>query len=68
MPIFFFSVLLRSAREREKESDVLIDDHDFNLSTFVGRTIMFSCAHNMNETKHERLDNWLDAEKLFDLK
>lgn len=50
------------------KGDVLIDDHDFNLSVFNGRPIMFSCSHNMNETKHERLDNWLDAEKLFDLK
>ncbi len=47
---------------------VLIDDHDFNLSVFNGRAIMFSCSHNLNETKHERLDNWLEAEKLFDLK
>jgi 5'(3')-deoxyribonucleotidase len=50
------------------KADVLIDDHDFNLSDFNGRAIMFSCCHNLNETKYERLDNWLDAEKLFDLK
>ena len=48
--------------------DVLIDDHDFNLSVFNGRAIMFSSPHNLNDTKYERLDNWLDAEKLFDLK
>ncbi len=50
------------------KGDVLIDDHDFNLSVFSGRPIMFTCSHNINETKYERLDNWLDAEKLFDLK
>ena len=49
------------------KGDVLIDDHDFNLSVFDGRPIMFSSSHNLNETKYERLDNWLDAEKLFDL-
>jgi len=50
------------------KGDVLIDDHDFNLSVFDGRPIMFSCSHNLNEAKYERLDNWLEAEKLFDLK
>lgn len=50
------------------KGDVLIDDHDFNLSVFEGRRIMFTASHNVNETKYERLDNWLDAEKLFDLK
>lgn len=50
------------------KGDMLIDDHDFNLSVFEGRRIMFTASHNVNETKYERLDNWLDAEKLFDLK
>ena len=50
------------------KGDVLIDDHDFNLSVFDERAIMFTASHNVNETKYERLNNWLDAEKLFDLK
>lgn len=50
------------------KGDILIDDHDFNLSVFDGRSIMFTSTHNVSETKYERLDNWLDAEKLFDLK
>ena len=50
------------------KGDVLIDDHDFNLSVFNGRAIMFTASHNVNETKYERLNSWLDAEKLFDLK
>ncbi|MEO6893499.1 MAG: 5'(3')-deoxyribonucleotidase [Ginsengibacter sp.] len=49
------------------KGDVLIDDHAFNLSVFSGRAIMFSSAHNLNETKYERLDNWLEAKKLFGL-
>lgn len=49
------------------KGDVLIDDHDFNLSGFEGRKIMFSSSHNLNETKYERLNNWMEAEKLFDL-
>ncbi len=50
------------------KGDILIDDHDFNLSVFDGRSIMFTSSHNVNETKYERLNSWLDAEKLFDLK
>lgn len=50
------------------KGDVLIDDHDFNLSVFHGRAIMFTSSHNAKETKYERLNSWLDAEKLFDLK
>ena len=50
------------------KGDILIDDHDFNLSVFNGRAIMFTAAHNANDNKYERLNNWLDAEKLFDLK
>ena len=50
------------------KGDILIDDHEFNLSVFEGRAIMFTAAHNANETRYERLNNWLDAEKLFDLK
>jgi len=49
------------------KADVLIDDHEFNLSTFEGRAIMFTASHNIYETKYERLDNWLDARKLFEL-
>jgi 5'(3')-deoxyribonucleotidase len=50
------------------KGDVLIDDHDFNLSVFDGRRIMFTASHNVADTKYERMNNWLDAEKLFDLK
>lgn len=49
------------------KGDILIDDHDFNLSVFQGRPIMFSSPHNLNETKYERLNNWLEAKKLFGL-
>jgi 5'-nucleotidase len=49
------------------KGDALIDDHDFNLSVFDGRPIMFSSPHNLNDSKYERLNSWADAEKLFDL-
>ena len=50
------------------KGDVLIDDHDFNLSVFEGRSIVFTAPHNVTDAKYERMNNWLYAEKLFDLK
>ncbi|CAN5646553.1 5'-3'-deoxyribonucleotidase [soil metagenome] len=50
------------------KGDVLIDDHDFNLSVFSGRPIMFTATHNVHETKYERMNSWLDSEKFFDMK
>jgi len=50
------------------KGDVLIDDHDFNLSTFQGRTIMFSAPHNLLDTRYERMNSWLETDRLFDLK
>jgi 5'-nucleotidase len=48
------------------KGDVLIDDHDFNLSVFTGKPIVFSAPHNVHYTKYERMENWLDAKKFFD--
>ena len=45
--------------------DVLIDDHEFNLSVFQGRPIMFSSCHNLNDNKYERVNNWLEVKELF---
>jgi 5'(3')-deoxyribonucleotidase len=48
------------------KGDVLIDDHDFNLSVFTGRPIVFTAPHNVHYTKYERMDTWLDAHNFFD--
>ena len=48
------------------KGDVLIDDHDFNLSVFAGRAIVFTAPHNAHYTEYERLDRWLDAHQFFD--
>ncbi|HVX48887.1 MAG TPA: hypothetical protein VHB48_01980 [Chitinophagaceae bacterium] len=49
------------------KADVLIDDHDFNLSVFSGRAIMFTAPHNVHFTSYERISNWKDALTMFDL-
>ncbi|MDA0195832.1 MAG: 5'(3')-deoxyribonucleotidase [Bacteroidetes bacterium] len=46
-------------------TDYLIDDHVFNLETFKGIPLIFSCLHNLDETKFERMHNWLDVESKF---
>ena len=48
------------------KADILIDDHDFNLSVFTGRPIVFTAPHNVHYTKYERMENWLDAKRFFD--
>lgn len=48
-------------------ADVLIDDHDFNLSVFNGRPVIFTASHNIHITKYDRLNNWLEARTMFDL-
>lgn len=48
------------------KGDVLIDDHDFNLSVFAGRPIVFTAPHNVHYTQYERMDKWKDANKFFD--
>ena len=47
------------------KGDVLIDDHEFNLSVFAGRPIVFTAPHNVHYTKYERMDKWLDAKNFF---
>ena len=48
------------------KGDVLIDDHDFNLSVFAGRAIVFTAPHNVHYTEYERLNRWLDAHHFFE--
>jgi 5'(3')-deoxyribonucleotidase len=48
------------------KGDVLIDDHDFNLSVFPGRPIVFTAPHNVHYKEYERMENWLDAKNFFD--
>lgn len=48
------------------QADVLIDDHDFNLSVFTGRPIVFTAPHNIHYTGYERMNNWAEARHFFE--
>ncbi|REA61342.1 5'(3')-deoxyribonucleotidase [Dyadobacter luteus] len=42
-------------------TDFLIDDHLKNLDFCKGTPILFTAAHNVNITKHHRVNNWVEA-------
>lgn len=48
------------------KADVLIDDHDFNLSVFTGRPIVFTAPHNVHYTEWERMNGWHEAKNFFE--
>ena len=42
-------------------TDYLIDDHCKNLDFCKGKAIMYTAAHNVNHSHHQRVDNWDDV-------
>lgn len=48
------------------KGDVLIDDRNYNLERFDGRSLQFTSPHNINTNGFERVDTWLEvAQKLL---
>lgn len=47
------------------QTDFMIDDHCKNLDYCQGKPILFSAFHNVNIDRHERVNNWKEAEKLM---
>jgi len=46
-------------------TDFLIDDHLKNLDFHKGMPILFTAGHNINVTKHIRVNNWIEAVELL---
>lgn len=46
-------------------TDFLIDDHLKNLDFHKGMPILFTAGHNINITKHTRVNNWAEAVNLL---
>jgi 5'-nucleotidase len=46
-------------------ADIMIDDHEKNLSTFKGRTLMFDAVHNQHNHEYERVHSWKEIEALL---
>lgn len=39
-------------------ADFMIDDHEKNLKTFKGKTMLFDAIHNQKVTEYQRFMNW----------
>ena len=48
-------------------TDYLIDDHLKNLDFCQGMPILFTASHNVNVTKHKRVNNWNEALALLEV-
>jgi 5'-nucleotidase len=49
------------------KTDYLIDDHLKNLDNFSGISLMFTASHNVNFNQHQRLNNWEEILKYFEI-
>jgi 5'(3')-deoxyribonucleotidase len=47
------------------DTDFLVDDHLKNLDFCKGTPILFTAGHNINVTKHKRVNNWKEALELL---
>ena len=46
-------------------ADYMIDDHEKNLRTFKGKTLMFSAIHNQKVSEFQRFRSWKEIETYF---
>jgi len=49
------------------KTDYLIDDHLKNLDHFSGIPLMFTASHNVYFNQHQRLNNWEEILKYFEI-
>lgn len=47
------------------DADYLIDDEARHFNGFGGVGLLFSAPHNLSETRHRRVDNWLQIRREF---
>ena len=47
------------------KGDVMIDDHEKNLKTFEGETLLYDAMHNKLLTGYQRVNNWQEIHKHF---
>ena len=49
------------------KTDYLIDDHLKNLDHFSGIPLMFTAKHNIHHNHHQRMNNWEEILKYFEI-
>jgi 5'(3')-deoxyribonucleotidase/uncharacterized protein with PQ loop repeat len=47
------------------DADYLIDDRPRHFRRFKGRGLLFTAAHNLDETAFRRVDSWADVRRVF---
>lgn len=46
-------------------ADYMIDDHPRNLKKFIGKGLLYTASHNIDETAYTRVNNWLEIREFF---
>ncbi|SFC96734.1 5' nucleotidase, NT5C type [Flavobacterium phragmitis] len=60
-PFIKWENIVLCGSKRIIKTDYLIDDHCKNLDYCIGKPIMFTAFHNINQTHHLRVNNWKEA-------
>ncbi|WP_264553916.1 5' nucleotidase, NT5C type [Flavobacterium sp. N2038] len=60
-PFIKWENIVLCGSKRIINTDYLIDDHCKNLDYCMGKPIMFTAFHNVNQTHHLRVNNWKEA-------
>jgi len=47
------------------KADYMLDDHPYNLRKFQGKGLLFTAAHNVNETAFTRVNDWEEVRAFF---
>ncbi|HTQ66082.1 MAG TPA: hypothetical protein VMI12_14885 [Puia sp.] len=64
-PFFTWKQLVLCGDKRLVQGDYMIDDHVRNLQHFNGKKYLFTSAHNLDVSGYDRINNWLEAGKIF---
>lgn len=65
-PFISWENIILCGSKRIINTDYLIDDHCKNLDYCMGKPIMFTAFHNVNQTHHLRVNNWKEAVKVLE--
>jgi len=64
-PFFTWKQLVLCGDKRLVQGDYMIDDHVRNLQHFNGKKYLFTSAHNLDVSGYDRINDWLEAGKIF---
>ncbi|KIA97985.1 MULTISPECIES: 5'-nucleotidase [unclassified Flavobacterium] len=60
-PFIKWENIILCGSKRIINTDYMIDDHAKNLDYCMGKPIMFTAFHNVNQTHHLRVNNWKEV-------